>query len=138
VCRLSGKLAGEGCNDVEVVDDEGHIEHRSMIYTEYFARGTQPTTVCELHPKRNIFGSIAAVFTGTDKPAPPRMQDTGLPPVTTSEAPVVAAEVAPLPPPEPPKKKRGFWSRVLGIGDDQDKDAKEQEKDEKAREDRDR
>src|SRR5260221_862306 len=39
VCRLSGKLATDGCNDVEVVNKNGDIEHRSMIYTEYFARG---------------------------------------------------------------------------------------------------
>src|SRR6059036_3823402 len=34
VCRISGKLATEGCQDVEVVTKEDRIEHRSMIYTE--------------------------------------------------------------------------------------------------------
>src|SRR5205823_635183 len=47
VCRLSGKLAGEGCQDVEVVARDGTLERRSMIYTEYFVRGTEPTTVCD-------------------------------------------------------------------------------------------
>src|SRR5438132_5916258 len=41
VCRISGKLATEGCQDVEVVTKDDRIEHRSMIYTEYFARGTE-------------------------------------------------------------------------------------------------
>ena len=52
VCRVSGKLATEGCQDVEVIDSDGHVERRSMIYTEYFARGTQPNAYCELHPTR--------------------------------------------------------------------------------------
>src|SRR6059036_2491485 len=36
VCRLSGKLASAGCQDVEVVNRDGVLEHRSMVYTEYF------------------------------------------------------------------------------------------------------
>src|SRR5204863_124099 len=34
VCRLSGKLATQGCEDVDVVDKDGHVERRSMVYTE--------------------------------------------------------------------------------------------------------
>ena len=34
VCRLSGKLATEGCNDVEQINSQGAIERRSMIYTD--------------------------------------------------------------------------------------------------------
>ena len=49
VCRISGKLASEGCNHVEVVGKDGQIETRSMVYTEYFSRGTEPTEYCELH-----------------------------------------------------------------------------------------
>src|SRR5262249_9108261 len=30
VCRLSGKLAAEGCENVEVIDEHGDREHRSM------------------------------------------------------------------------------------------------------------
>jgi penicillin-binding protein 1A len=136
VCRLSGKLAADGCDNVEVVDDEGHSEHRSLIYTEYFARGTDPKTHCDLHPTRGIFGAIASVFSGSEKPAPPRIDDTGLPPpaatsgaTETAEPATVTVEEAP-PAPEAPKKKRGFWSRVFGVNrgdDDKDKDKERNE-----------
>jgi 1A family penicillin-binding protein len=128
VCRLSGQLASEGCEDVEVVNADGHIEHRSMVYTEYFARGTQPKTRCELHPTRTIFGAIASVFTGSEKPAPPHVDTTGIVPAVATAGTIAAAE----PPPaqaveEAPKKKRGFWSRVFGVsrGDDRKPDKKD-------------
>src|SRR5206468_129993 len=46
VCRLSGKLAGEGCQDVDVVARDGTLERRSTIYTEHFVRGTEPNMAC--------------------------------------------------------------------------------------------
>lgn len=119
VCRLSGKLASEGCNHVEVVDDQGRVEHRSMIYTEVFASGTEPTTYCDLHPAKGILGAIASAFAGSsESPAPPRVEDTGLPPggpgspavAATAEGSTEAAPAAP----EPAKKKRGFWGRIFG------------------------
>src|SRR5213075_376370 len=48
VCRISGKLAATGCDRVDVVGKDGQIETRSMVYTEYFARGTEPTEYCEM------------------------------------------------------------------------------------------
>ncbi|MQA31928.1 MAG: PBP1A family penicillin-binding protein [Luteitalea sp.] len=124
VCRLSGKLASEGCENVEVVDDEGHGAHRSMVYTEYFSQGTEPKARCDLHPTRGIFGAIASVFSGSEKPLPPRFEDAGLPAAAAaapvSEASSVATVEPPPPAPEPPKKKRGFWSRLFGRGDDDD------------------
>jgi 1A family penicillin-binding protein len=132
VCRLSGELAGDGCDDVEVLTPEGHVEHRSMIYTEYFARGTQPKARCQLHPKRTIFGAIASVFTGSEKPAPPHVEDTRLPAVVATGGTIAAAE----PPPaevvaEAPKKKRGFWSRVFGVGRGDDSKPDKKDKDDK-------
>jgi 1A family penicillin-binding protein len=123
VCRLSGKLATEGCQDVEVVNDQGHIERRSMVYTEYFARGTAPETYCDLHPTHGLMTKIAGLFGGSQThPPPPSVQATGLPP-----APAATSGSAPTPPDpvptaeqEPPKKKRGFWSRLFGIGKDDD------------------
>jgi 1A family penicillin-binding protein len=122
VCRLSGKLATEGCADVEIVDKHGDLIRKSMIYTEYFDRGTQPTSYCDLHPTHGILGKIAGVF-GTEKPAPPRIQDTGAPTDTgtsiTSVAVSTGGDVERLetpPPPPAPKKKRGFWSRIFGRG----------------------
>jgi penicillin-binding protein 1A len=121
VCRLSGKLAAAGCNDVEVLSKNGLAEHRSMVYTEYFARGTEPTSFCDLHPSRGIMTKLADLFTGAVKPAPPRLEDTGLPPASTG-GPGVTDATARGPeivnPPDPPKKKRGFWSRVFGLGKD--------------------
>ena len=131
VCRLSGLLASEGCQDVEVEARDGHLERRSMVYTEYFARGTEPTTYCDLHPTRGIVAKVAGLFGAEqEKPAPPRVDD----PVV---APVVAATsgITPPPtvenPPEPPKKKRGFWSRVFGIGKDDKDGDKDRQHDER-------
>jgi penicillin-binding protein 1A len=135
VCRMSGKLATEGCEHADVIDDDGRLVQRSMVYTEYFARGTQPTTSCEIHASRGVFGSIAAVFTGGgDKPPAPRAEDTGLPPTTaTSGHAATTAEQSRVE--EPKKKKRGFWSRVFGIGKD-DEDAPKDEGDRKKDKDR--
>jgi len=124
VCRLSGKLASEGCQDVEVVARDGTLERRSMIYTEYFVRGTEPTTVCDLHPTRGIMAKVAGLFgSQPEKPAPPRAEEVVPPPAppaaTAGSEPAVEA-----PPQEPAKKKRGFWSRLLGIGKGDDDSAK--------------
>jgi penicillin-binding protein 1A len=135
VCRLSGRLATEGCQDVDVVDPDGHVERRSMVYTEYFARGTQPTSYCDLHPTRGLLGKIAGLFGGGDHPPPPHIQDTGLRQGTASTtgvavAPVVPADIPPVAPAaeQEPKKKRGFWARFFGLGkDDKDKTTESQE-----------
>lgn len=134
VCRVSGKLATEGCEQADVIDTDGRLTQRSMVYTEYFARGTVPTATCDIHASRGIFGSIAAVFTGGgEKPPATRIEDTVLPSATAT-AGTVAAE--PAPSEEPKKKKRGFWSRVFGIGGDDDRGKKDEDRERK--EDRDR
>src|SRR5207245_5665708 len=98
VCRLSGKLATEGCQDVEVVDDHGGVERRSMVYTEYFARGTQPGTYCDLHPTRGRLDKLAGLV-GSDDHPPPRIEETGLPPrpAATNGGPVAAPTVDSVP-----------------------------------------
>ena len=115
VCRVSGLLATDGCQDVEVIANSGQIEHRSMIYTEYFAKGTEPSAFCDQHPTRGIMTKLAGLFGGEERPAPPRVDDTGI-------APGAMATSGTLPqvdnPPQPPKKKRGFWSRVFGKDDE--------------------
>jgi 1A family penicillin-binding protein len=135
VCRLSGKLPANGCNNVQVVNKEGLIETRSMIYTEYFVRGTQPDTECPLH--RLGFGERLAGIFGKDVGTPVSVEAAGLPPPTasTSGAPAapsasgssstttVTADKA-----EEPKKKRGFWSRVFGRDKDEDEKKKEEER----------
>jgi len=120
VCRMSGLLATEGCQDVEVEARDGHLDRRSMIYTEYFARGTEPTTYCDLHPTRGIMTKVAGLFgAAQDKPTPPRADDPVIAPTPTATSgvePAARVDIAPTPPAQ--KKKRGFWSRVFGIGRD--------------------
>jgi membrane carboxypeptidase/penicillin-binding protein len=124
VCRLSGKLPSEGCNDVEVVSNDGRVDRRSMIYTEYFVRGTEPSTVCDLHLPRGISGKVADILGIRSAPAPVHANDPGVvgaPPASTAAASSTAAANPPLIAPAPePKPKRGFWSRLFGIGKDHD------------------
>jgi penicillin-binding protein 1B len=110
-----------------------------MIYTEYFVKGTQPTTVCPLHPAPSFFDRIAGVF-GHDVGIPVPADQAGLPPPPPASTAGTAAPSAPSIEPapadrsieekEPQKKKRGFWSRVFGVGRD-DRDNNKKKKDEK-------
>jgi len=116
VCRLSGRLAGEGCQDVEVVARDGSLERRSTIYTEYFVRGTEPTTLCAMHPTHGLMTKVAGMFgVQPEKPSPPPVEDVvpapAPPAATTGSQPDPQAT-----PQDAPKKKRGFWSKLLGIG----------------------
>jgi membrane carboxypeptidase/penicillin-binding protein len=116
VCRLSGLLASDGCQDVAVVNRDGELERRSMVYSEYFVRGTEPTTFCDQHPTQGLMTRIAGLFGGhADRPAPPHVEDTRVvpPPTATATTGARADEEMPAPP-APPQKKRGFWSRVFG------------------------
>jgi 1A family penicillin-binding protein len=114
VCRVSGLLATEGCQDVEVVTNAGLIDHRSMVYTEYFVKGTEPTGFCDQHPTRGIMTRLAGMFGVTqEQPSPPRAEDTAVVPVATA----TAGTVAPVDvPPAPPQERRGFWSRIFRRG----------------------
>ena len=137
VCRLSGKLANDGCEDVEVVDEKGGHARRSMVYTEYFARDTVPNDVCDLHSRRNFLGAVASIFRDDGGAATaPRVDDAGLPPAggpatASTSGNVAAVDPATATAAEPPKKKRGFWSKVFGIGKDDDKRDEKSDKNEK-------
>jgi penicillin-binding protein 1A len=110
VCRVSGRLATEGCGEVEVTRD-GQVAKRSMAYTEYFVRGTAPTTYCDRHATRSILGKIAAVFGGGGtKGSLPRPQDTERKSVVAPVAFGGQLENAVGPDRE---TKKGFWSRVF-------------------------
>ncbi len=111
VCRLSGLLATEGCEDVEVIAKTGETQYRSMVYSEYFAGGTEPTLFCDLHPTRGVMTKLAGLFGGSDNPPPPpRIEDTGLATPTATSGTVPQYESTP----QSPKRKRGFWSRIFG------------------------
>ena len=123
VCRLSGKLPNAGCHAVDVVDDDGSVETRSMIYTEYFVRGTEPTELCPIHGGVSIAGHLASLF-GKEGQPPASAEQLGLPPAPGT-TPVATSAAAPPPqaqdsPDQTKKKKRGFWSRVFGRGKDND------------------
>jgi 1A family penicillin-binding protein len=131
VCRVSGQLPNGGCDSVEVVNRDGFTETRSMIYTEFFVKGTQPTTLCPLHPSPTFMDRIAGLF-GGDSGRPVQAEEAGLPRAQTGTSgahpppapvPEVHHEAPPKDTPkvEEPPKKRGFWARVFG------KDGKKQE-----------
>ena len=61
VCRMSGKLPTGGCDHVAVVNRDGQIEKRSMVYTEYFVRGTQPAEILSA-PQSVVHGSSGRHF----------------------------------------------------------------------------
>jgi penicillin-binding protein 1A len=129
VCRLSGKLPSDGCSNVQVASEDGWIESKSMLYTEFFKKGTQPTSYCPLH-SGTWTDTYAGIGSQTPRPAMER-PSVYTPPIATSGRP------APEPPsivrpselpsqreevqPEPPKKKRGFWAKVFGVGKDDKK-----------------
>jgi len=128
VCRVSGKRPNDGCDTVEVVSKDGFVESRSMIYTEYFAKGSQPSGICPLHPHRGLLDRIAGVFGENDTPRPVSAEDVGLAPSTptstTGASPAARAPNAPSPTKveeeKKEKKKPGFWGRLLGKGDKKD------------------
>jgi hypothetical protein len=100
-----------------------------MVYTEYFASGSEPWDSCRLHEGRGMFQQMAGLFGKGREPQPVSIESTGLPEKSAPSAPVAAAEpataVKPPSAPEPEKKKRGFWSRVFGKRDKDEKDEKD-------------
>jgi penicillin-binding protein 1A len=129
-CRLSGLLPNEGCDAVEVVSDSGEVQTRSMIYTEYFVRGKEPTELCPLHGGHGFFDRLAGVF-GKEGEHPVSADAAALPPAETPQATSGSAPGAPeatenvKAQEETKKKKRGFWARMFGRG--KEKDDKEKE-----------
>jgi membrane peptidoglycan carboxypeptidase len=137
VCRISGKLPMGGCDSVQVLNREGHLERRSMVYTEYFVRGTQPDRLCPLHGSPSFSERLSGIF-GKEIGRPSSVDELGLPPVPASTTGSPAGPPSASPPTsanaekvEEPKKKRGFWSRIFGGGGDKDD---KQEEDRKKRE----
>jgi penicillin-binding protein 1A len=108
ICRLSGKLATDACRD-------SGPDHRSMAYYENFVAGTEPTESCPFHNPvlSRPFRALAALIM-------PRSASAAHAPAAPPPPPVVASEPPPAPRVEaqPEPKKRGFWSRVFGVGRD--------------------
>jgi penicillin-binding protein 1A len=122
ICRLSGKRPAGGCDAVPVtLEDGGHTE-QSMIRTEYFAAGTEPEDSCHLHVGRSLLGRFANWVTASGG-----QTARGAGTADAAEEPVAAPPVAPMQQapavadaPEPPKK-RGFWGRLFGRGERDEK-----------------
>ena len=139
VCRLSGKLPGQGCGSVPVVLNDGFVENRSLIYTEYFVRGTQPTTMCPIHEGHSFVEKLAGIF-GKDLGKPVSVGEVGnQPPAASTSGSIAVTREQPKPDEKPeatsgtaeePKKKRGFWSRLFGGGDDKKKEEERKKQEE--------
>ena len=124
ICRLSGRLAGEGCRDAVITDRDGNLTRGSLEYTEFFVRGTEPTDYCPIHGK--VHGQVAA---GTpaegDRPGAPAVVPIHpSTPVTfgAQQPPTVTIVESSTKPGEPepakqPEKKKGFWAKIFGKKD---------------------
>jgi 1A family penicillin-binding protein len=111
ICPLSGKLATDACRRA----------HDNHTYIEHFTEGTVPGELCPYH-----FTSRNAPFTLVSNAAPPSVSDERPRVVTASAEPeAVQQQAEPVKAPAAVKpeepKKRGFWSRVFGRGDDDKK-----------------
>jgi 1A family penicillin-binding protein len=140
VCRLSGKLPAGGCDNVSVANRDGLVEQRSMLYTEFFVRGSEPGQLCPLHSPSftdrlaGIFGKDAGVVVSADAVGlPPPTASTSGSPATTVAVPADAPRDAKV---EEPKKKKGFWGRLFGRGDDDKEERKKEEERKKQEEER--
>jgi 1A family penicillin-binding protein len=139
VCRMSGLLPNDGCDHVQVVNKDGNIETRSMIYTDYFVKGTQPTTVCPLHPGGSFIDAFAGALgiqVGHPAPADPASMPPPSPTSTAGTTPGASAVHGGKVPQQkadeeeqPKKKKKGFWSRLFGRDDKKQDDKKQDERD---------
>ena len=123
ICRLSGKLATDGCSGVAVVDKVGNTSIKSMVYTDYFVRGTEPIDYCPLHDHYGDEGIVVTTGVGSPSlpaPSPPSPAPSGVAAVAAVEASTAApsptaADSLTEPRPAPPS--RGFWSRFFRRGD---------------------
>jgi hypothetical protein len=105
ICRLSGKLATDSCRD----------DQKSLAYYENFVAGTEPNDTCPIHNPvlAKPFRALAALFA-------PKAASAAHAPAPPPPAQAAVSEAPPTPKVEPPPqpKKRGFWSRVFGVGKD--------------------
>jgi penicillin-binding protein 1A len=116
ICRLSGKLATDACHD----------DKSSLAYYENFVAGTEPTDTCPIHNPvlAKPFRALAALFAPKSAPAAHAPAAPPPAPAASNAPPAPKAEAQPQP------KKRGFWSKVFGVGKD-DKDDQDKKDDKK-------
>ncbi len=128
VCRVSGKLPTLGCSSVPTTDPAGLVTFKSLVYTEYFVRGTEPSEICPVHGT-GLLNAVAS--SGVELPPAPAADAA---PAPGTPAMATTGQVAGGTVQGAPKKKRGFWSRIFGRGDDDKKDdGKKKDEKEKAK-----
>ena len=129
ICRLSGKLATDSCRDA--VDGSGEETRQSMTYYENFVVGTEPTETCPIHGHviGNPLRALAALF--SPKPSVAAEPAAAHAPPPSSAAAEPAAATPKVEAPQAPRK-RGFWSRVFGVGKNE-KDQKDREEERRKR-----
>jgi penicillin-binding protein 1A len=114
ICRLSGKLATDACRDAVVTDADGNLTRGSHVHTEHFVAGTEPVESCPIH--RPILASplrALAALVGVSR-SESSQGVSSQPPPPRAEAPAPPPKVETRQPEQP--RKRGFWSRVFGVG----------------------
>ena len=133
ICRLSGKLPTEGCRSAQVLNDDGSASNRSMVYTEFFVRGTEPVDTCPYHTA--LFPGVLATSGSLPEPHAPPTPVPGAPPVVTGGTVAASSTVAATPTETtaaaveaPTERRRGFWSRIFGRGNDEERKREEEER----------
>jgi penicillin-binding protein 1A len=129
VCRVSGKLANSGCGAVLAVSNDGLLQSRSQVYTEYFSKGTRPTSLCPIHTTPTYLDTYGAVATTGEMPSQPAAPvgaagAASPPPLTMPGAQPPRIEQPNAAPATKEAPRRGFWSRLFGRGDDKKKPPK--------------
>jgi penicillin-binding protein 1A len=131
ICRISGRLATSDCRSVASYDRDGYLSFQSAAYTEYFIRGTEPTTYCDQHDRYESYAWRAVGTSGSvtlqpshDMPSPTPAQVAApsgrtsdqTPPVSESAptSPGARVEGRPADAAEPARKRPGFWGRLFG------------------------
>ncbi len=128
VCPLSGRLATDSCRS------------SGPTRSEYFVRGTQPIDTCLMHrdPVFRGFTADSLRFPGAPPVVATKEPARAVPPPAPGAAGPAAAAAPAAVEEAPAKKKRGFWSRLFGIGgrkDDRRDDRENERKDDRRDED---
>jgi penicillin-binding protein 1A len=112
ICRLSGKLATDGCRSVETYDSEGVPMTSSQVYTEYYVSGTEPHEYCDWHDGYHAFSPPALAA------ATPDLPDGAVSVATTGTVAPTAADAPAVTPAQGGRAAGGFWRRFFGRGRD--------------------
>ena len=105
VCRLSGSLPAAGCRNAASVGPTGEISYKSMVYRDYFVRGTEPRHSCDIHavqyvPYPEPYFAVSA-FDDLEPLSETPPIESVLPDPVPAAAPLPAEPARVAPPPAP-------------------------------------